>query len=553
MVGEAFKELVNNKYIQAEYRITHKSGAIRWIRNQVWLTTKAGHPTVMDGVVTDITERKNYETELLKRQALLNSLIESQTSYLIRTDTEGNYTFANKQFYRKFNYLPEEIIGKSFIQTIIAEDFQACNAMALECINHPGKIVHMIIRKLDKAGALYWTEWEFIGIQDETGKVVEIQGVGQDITDRKKYEEKLEENTQALKEAQRVAQIGNWAWDLVTGAVNWSDQVFAIHRLSKDKGVPDLEQLLSFYHPDDVPALQAAIQAAVGQAVPYNLDLRIMDPLSHEIIYVNLIGKPATDKNGLVTKLYGTILDINERKIFEQNLQHQNEQLKKINTELDRFVYSVSHSLRAPLTSVLGLINVIRINETDAQTNMYLGLMEKSILKLDETIHEINNYSRNARLGLNITEVNLTKLLYDLSVQYTSADGKAKVNIDTFLEADTPLYSDAERLRVVFNNLVSNAVKYCDNQKPITHVLIKVTVSKEEALIEVEDNGMGIEAGVIDKVFNMFFRASERSTGSGLGLYIVKETVEKLKGKITVTSDLGKGTTFHIRILNMHE
>jgi signal transduction histidine kinase len=105
----------------------------------------------------------------------------------------------------------------------------------------------------------------------------------------------------------------------------------------------------------------------------------------------------------------------------------------------------------------------------------------------------------------------------------------------------------------VFNNLVSNAVKYCDNQKPITHVLIKVTVFKEEALIEVEDNGMGIEAGVIDKVFNMFFRASERSTGSGLGLYIVKETVEKLKGKITVTSDLGKGTTFHIRILNMHE
>jgi PAS domain S-box-containing protein len=553
MVGEAFKELVNNKYIQAEYRITHKSGAIRWIRNQVWLTPTAGQPTLMDGVVTDITERKNYETELLKRQSLLNSFIESQTSYLIRTDIEGNYTFANQQFYKKFGYLPEEIIGKSFARTILEDDVEACQAMAWECIQHPGKIVPLIIRKPGKGNEMFWTEWEFIGIQDEAGKVVEIQGVGQDITDRKRYEEKLEESTHALKEAQQVAQIGNWAWDLATGTVNWSDQVFAIHHLSQDKGVPDLEQLLSFYHPDDVPILQAAIQAAVGQALPYNLDLRIMDPISHEIIYVNLIGKPATHKNGLVTKLYGTILNINERKLFEQNLQHQNEQLKKINAELDRFVYSVSHSLRAPLTSVLGLVNVIRINEVDAQLNMYLGLMEKSILKLDETIHEINNYSRNARLGLNITEVNLPKLLHDLSVQYTSADGKAKVNIDTALEANVPLYTDAERLRVVFNNLVSNAVKYCDTQKPITHVLVKVNVSKEEALIEVEDNGMGIEASVIDKVFNMFFRASERSTGSGLGLYIVKETVEKLKGKISVTSDLGKGTTFHIRILNMHE
>jgi PAS domain S-box-containing protein len=506
----------------------------------------------MDGVVTDITERRNYETELQKRELLLNSLLESQTNYLIRTDIEGNYTFANKQFLKKFNLFPEDILGKSFSRTIIAEDIEKCQAMARECINYPGKIVPLLIRKPGKTGGLFWTEWEFIGIQDETGKVVEIQGVGQDITERRKSEERLEESAEALKEAQQVAQIGNWAWDLSTGTLTWSDQVFAIHHLNKSQGVPGLEQLLSLYHPADSPVLQAAIKAAIEQAIPYNLDFRILHPVSRDIIYVNVIGKPVRDESGKVIRLYGTILNINERKLYEQNLQHQNEQLKKINAELDRFVYSVSHSLRAPLTSVLGLINVVRISEVEPQINMYLGLMEKSILKLDETIHEINNYSRNARLGLNVSEVDLPKLLQDLTEQYTSAEATAKVKIENAAEATYPLYSDAERLRVVLNNLLSNANRYYDEKKPNPYVLIKANITREEAVIEVVDNGIGIEPQVQDKVFNMFFRASERSTGSGLGLYIVKETVEKLKGKITVSSELGKGTTFYVRLPNLH-
>jgi signal transduction histidine kinase len=183
---------------------------------------------------------------------------------------------------------------------------------------------------------------------------------------------------------------------------------------------------------------------------------------------------------------------------------------------------------------------------------MYLGLMEKSILKLDETIHEINNYSRNARLGLNVSEVDLPKLLQDLTEQYTSAEATAKVKIENAAEATYPLYSDAERLRVVINNLLSNANRYYDEKKTNPYVLIKANITREEAVIEVVDNGIGIEPQVQDKVFNMFFRASERSTGSGLGLYIVKETVEKLKGKITVSSELGKGTTFYVRLPNLH-
>jgi len=554
LVEAAFKELIINGYGQAEYRIVHRSGEIRWIRNRVWLKRDAsGQPSVMDGVITDITERKNYEAELQKREILLSSLITSQTNYLIRMDMGGKYTFANQQFLKEFGYALEEITLKLFSEIIIPEDYENFQLMIQDCIQQPGKIVPLLLSTIDQHGHLYWTEWEFIGIQDEMDRVVEIQGVGHNITERKKSEEQLEEYTQALKEAQQVAQIGNWAFDLVAGAGIWSDQAFAIHHLNKEEGPPSVEKLATLYHPDDWPVFQAAVEKAIQQALPYNLDLRILDPESREIMYVNIIGKPVIDKTGKVIRLYGTILNINERKLSEKNLQHQNEQLRKINAELDKFVYSVSHSLRAPLTSVLGLINVIRIGEVDPQINTYLGLMEKSVLKLDETIHEINNYSRNARLGLNISEVNLLKLLQDVTGPYDATEVANKIKIEFNLQASYPFYSDTERLRVILNNLLSNAIKYRDENKPIPYVTIKITTTKEEAFIEVEDNGIGIEPDYLDKIFNMFFRASERSTGSGLGLYIVKETVDKLKGKITLISELDKGSVFKVWLTNIHE
>jgi PAS domain S-box-containing protein len=554
LVETAFKELIANKYIQAEYRIVHRSGEIRWITNRVWLKTdESGQPSVMDGVITDITDRKNYEAELQKRERLFSSLIDSQTNYLVRIDIAGRYTFANQQFLKELGYHPEELIGKPASQSINPEDFESFQVMVSQCMHHPGKIVPLLISTTNRNGQLYWTEWEFIGIQDETGRLVEIQGVGHNITERKKSEEQLEEYTRTLQEAQQVAQIGNWAFDLPTQATTWSDQAFAIHHVNKERGVPGREQLAALYHPEDWPLLQAAIHTAIEQAQPYNLDLRLLDPVSREIMYVNIIGKPVTDKNGKVVKLYGTILNINERKLFEKNLQHQNEQLRKINAELDKFVYSVSHSLRAPLTSVLGLINVIRIGEVSPQVDTYLELIEKSILKLDGTIHEINDYSRNARLGLNISEVDMSKILEELKTQYTTAGGIAKVRIETLLQGAYPVYSDAERLRVVLNNLLSNAYKYRDYNKADPYASVRVNILQDEVLIEVEDNGIGIDPGFIDKIFNMFYRASERSTGSGLGLYIVKETLDKLRGGISVTSALGKGTVFNVWLSNIHE
>lgn len=240
-----------------------------------------------------------------------------------------------------------------------------------------------------------------------------------------------------------------------------------------------------------------------------------------------------------------------QRKNAETTLRSQNEELIKINHELDSFVYSVSHNLRAPLMSLLGLLNLVQ-KEDESKENRYgsyFSMMDHSIKKLDETLKEIIDYSKNARNELQLSEVNLENLVTDTFNRLQYIEGSDHITKSITVKNSTPLVTDANRLGVIFNNLVSNAIKYRDENKKC---FLRVTAEIEQthAIIIVEDNGIGISQTLLPKVFNMFFRATEKSEGAGLGLYIVKETIEKLGGSIDIKSVYGEGTTFIIRISN---
>jgi signal transduction histidine kinase len=241
-------------------------------------------------------------------------------------------------------------------------------------------------------------------------------------------------------------------------------------------------------------------------------------------------------------------MDIDERKRNELRLEKQNEELKKLNTELDRFVYSVSHNLRAPLTSVLGLINIARIAPESETLNQYLSLMEKSVHKLDATIHEINDYARNARLEVVKEEIDFEKLFHEIIENLAYIEGASKIKFEPQVCRDTIFYSDKSRLLVILNNLLSNAIKYHDLGKESPFIKIQVVIDPAGAHISIIDNGSGIAPQYKERVFDMFFRASDQSTGSGLGLYIVKESVSKLQGTISLQSALDQGSTFSITL-----
>jgi signal transduction histidine kinase len=235
-----------------------------------------------------------------------------------------------------------------------------------------------------------------------------------------------------------------------------------------------------------------------------------------------------------------------------QELILQNEELIKINKELDSFVYSVSHNLKAPLSSVLGLLNLAKM-EDEKQGNIfgqYFSMMERSIHKLDDTLHEIIEYSRNAREEILVEQIDLDTMIADNIERLAFMPGGETIRKEVVVESDYPFYSDSYRLSVIFNNLISNAIKYSDPRKPEQFIKINASVNREKAHLRFEDNGIGIQPEYIEKVFDMFFRATTQKDGAGLGLYIVKEAVEKLNGEVTIQSEAGKGTVFIIDLKN---
>ena len=247
------------------------------------------------------------------------------------------------------------------------------------------------------------------------------------------------------------------------------------------------------------------------------------------------------------------IEDITELKNSQFRLIEKNRDLQKVNSELDSFVYRVSHDLRAPLTSILGLISLMKIETSHEKVSEYINLQEKSIYKLDLFIKEIINLSRNSRLGITVSQIHFQELLDEIFEGQNYTKTAEQVERICSIEEGLSFYTDRQRLSIILNNLISNSLKYTNSHIKSPFVKIKVYADNADCIIEVSDNGIGISEIYLPKIFEMFFRATQEFTGSGLGLYIVKETVEKLKGKITVKSKTRQGTTFKVVLPNLKE
>jgi light-regulated signal transduction histidine kinase (bacteriophytochrome) len=254
---------------------------------------------------------------------------------------------------------------------------------------------------------------------------------------------------------------------------------------------------------------------------------------------------------GVLQKLYIVrVVDISQSKAYENQLREQNRALKKANQELDRFVYSASHDLRAPISSLMGLIQVAQDIDDIEEILKYLDLGKQSLARLDHFIQEILDYSRNARMEIRREEVLLNVIIQDVLDNYAYVEEYRGIRKEVKIKQEVPVYTDPFRLKVILNNLISNALRYSFPDKRNPYVRVQAYATPEQLEVTVEDNGQGIPKNHTAHIFNMFYRADSRKSGSGLGLYIVKETVEKLGGDIELHSEFEKGTTFRLRIPN---
>lgn len=226
----------------------------------------------------------------------------------------------------------------------------------------------------------------------------------------------------------------------------------------------------------------------------------------------------------------------------------QNAHLEKVNAELDRFVYSTSHDLKGPLASIKGLANVAQLEEPDNPLQSYFKMINERVAYLEKFIYDISQYSRNSRQEIAHTPVYLEELAKEAIENLRFSGDADKISFEITDKIKEVLVIDAYRINVILNNLLSNAIKYHNYRQPKPTIKIYLEKSGSNVSFKVSDNGIGIAPDQVNKIFDMFHRATERSDGAGLGLYITKEAVEKLKGRISVQSIPGKGTSFTVNI-----
>lgn len=312
-------------------------------------------------------------------------------------------------------------------------------------------------------------------------------------------------------------------------------------------------QLLDFVQPPEKELIKAFLNNQDwGAQEILTCCFKLSSPSNDKWIEANFekIRDPKTTE---IIEVISVWREVTERKQAEENLKAKNDELKKTNEELDRFVYSAAHDLRAPLTSVLGLVNIAKYETDINKIFSHLELIKRSICKLDDFIKDIIRYSKNSKTEVKIEEIHLDEMVAEIIQNLKFLNCNSSIEETIQIKSSAPFFNDKKRIEIILNNIISNSFKYADSNKPKSVLKVAADIYEDKAVIRITDNGIGIAEEYLDRIFNMFERASSQSKGSGLGLYIVKEISDKLKGNIKVKSVLGQGSQFTITLPNRVE
>ncbi len=495
-------------------------------------------------------ELQTSKDNLFRSERKFRSLIEHSFDAIVVYDRKGVITYAAPSVESVIGYSPDELVGTSGCSYTFSEDEAVALSALEDALAHPEVRVSSEMRLAHKDGRIIWVETVLTNLlhDEDVGGIVSNF---RDVTGQLQGKQAVAEYSKRLELATQSANIGIWDWHIPENRLMWDTRASNILGLNsaysafyKESTPEVIETWLAIIHPDDKDRVRSKMEEALQNAESFAIEYRVVRPDNQEERYIKIYAK-IIRKDGPI-RMTGAIRDTTGIKATEQQLRHNIDALQKTNAELDRFVYSTSHNLRSPLASILGLVSILQGETDHAEREQYLQLIEDSINRLDSTISSIIDYSRNTRVEVTAEPINFHEMIAEIIDSLYFLLHAVNVRVTTRLPDTVSFTTDAHRLKVIISNLLSNSIKYFDPQAVQPWVEISVGATEEGVLILVEDNGIGIPGGMQDRVFDMFFRASEQSSGSGLGLYIVEEIVNKLGGTISMTSQVGKGSAFTV-------
>lgn len=513
------------------------------------LYDEVGNPSEILSINKDIRERKESDEKISKTLRQLNQAqhmahigsweLDLETRVVVWSDEmyeiyglEPFDHYPKSEVFRKYNHPDDQVIITEIIAKATKDKQPFMFNYRITDAKGNNKILHTY-------GDV---------ICDHNGQAIKMAGTLQDITERKEAEDRIAKTLQQLNEAQQMAHIGSWEWDIATNEIRWSDELYSILGLVTNEFVPTYAEYLNYIHPDDKENVNGIIEEALKNKQAFKFDHKILRK-DGAVRIANANGVVFLDNEGNVIKISGIVQDITERVISKVELKKAEDNLKA----KQQFLSNMSHEIRTPLNSIIGFTKVVLKSNLNFKQREYLDAIKLSGQTLLVLINDILDLAK-VDSGKMVFEKIPFKLSSSVSAMLHLFETKVQEkNIKLLNEYDKKipevLLGDPVRLHQIILNLISNAIKFTHKGKiTLQTALIEDTVDSVKVEFSITDTGIGIHEDKLETIFEDFQQASSSTArlygGTGLGLAIVKQLITKQGGTIDVQSTVNTGTTF---------
>ncbi len=580
-----------------ELRLRLLSGEYRWFRMRCKAQRNAsGRAVRLAGSIQDIESQKQSETQLqvarhdaeaaLREVSALRAALDEH-SILSVADRSGRIIDINAGFCRISGYSRDELLGHDHSMLNSGTHGKAFWANVWRTISK-GRPWRGEVCNRRKDGSLYWVDSTIAPHLNGDGKVEKYVSVRFDVTAQKEAEARGQRSSTLLEEAQHVARMGSWSFELATGAIEWSKQAYRLFGRIEADGPPDYAGMLSDYDSESAQLLQEAVARTAQFAHPYSLILRTSDG-DPEIRYVRGEGRARLADDGTVTGMFGTVTDVTAEVEREADLKHARQavvdanirlletnrvlelatarsndmavQAKMANQAKSEFLANMSHEIRTPLTAILGYTDILREESVAAGPNERgtgaLDTIRRAGEHLLAVINDILDLTKIEadKLVIEQVETELPRLLFDVDSLMRPRAASKGVILQSTLTTAIPgrILSDPTRLRQILMNLVGNAAKFTDTGRIDIRALVVMRQQQPMLRIEVEDTGPGMTEAQAANLFQPFMQADASVTrkhgGSGLGLTIARRLAVMMGGQVSLDFTApGRGSRFVLEL-----
>ena len=530
------------------------------------LFDKAGQLLGSVHVARDITASK--QAAILSNQ--LAAIVQSSDDAIVGKDLHGMITSWNSGAEKMFGYTALEMVGCSILRLIPIER-QVEEQGILQRVMQGQTVQHFETVRQAKDGRCFDVSVTVSPIKDAAGQIVGCSKVARDITARKQVEDQLRQNTLELQEAQRVAQIGSWEWDIPTDVIRWSPELYHIFSFDPAVSLPNYIQHLELYTAESNERLHAAVEEAIRTGVGYDLDLKLVQARpENATTWVHVRGEARRDAGGKIIGLRGTTQDITARKQAEELLLESNERLDRTLTELrqtqrqivaqenlrvlGQMASGIAHDFNNALSPIVGFSELLLKHPEKLADHEHvlerLQIINTCANDAAQVVRQMREFSRPHTSHDVFRPFDLNKLVrqtIDLTQQRWKDQAQASgqtIHVVTNLLPVLPITGEESALRELLTNLIFNAVDAMPAGGTIT---LGTMLDGPAVRLSVSDTGVGMTEEVRRRCSEPFF-TTKGPEELGLGLAMVLGIVQRHNGTVEIASQVGQGTTFIVRL-----